>query len=498
MGGGVRRSVRGRPPHRPGDPARQPDRHRVRRGGGDPCAERGRRTPDVRPSGRRRERSRPRGDQRRPGDGHRRRDGGARDRRPGGGQRRDGRSQGVPAGERAEPDQPQRSMHGHHREHGRGWAGRRTRRRPARAWLAPREHRRGRDPAAPDGARHEDRHGLRQARPEGALRPSRRGGRARPGTSGQAPARRARGAGSDVREARPDPVDPPRPAAARVHQGARDAAGRRPAAHRGAGRSRDGAGAGRAVGGRVRSHRATAARRRDDRGGPPRHARERREGRREGPAAGREGADRAGSGAARGLRREGRTPPRAQAGDRHGGGVLLPLGFASPGARLPAGGGQHAPHDGRDRVVLAPARAPGALRLLDVTPVGDARRRRRSDLERARGDAAQGGRAAAAGVLLQADHGRRLLPRRPASGEPDVAARGGAPVLPRPRDGRRGQRRDARADDAAADGVLAGGHGLPHRHLADAVRVRSTGATWTSTRSARRSARSWRRTGRRR
>ena len=31
--------------------------------------------------------------------------------------------------------------------------------------------------------------------------------------------------------------------------------------------------------------------------------------------------------------------------------------------------------------------------------------------------------------------------------------------------------------------------GLPHRHLADAVRVRSTGATWTSTRSARRSAR---------
>ena len=100
----------------------------------------------------------------------------------------------------------------------------------------------------------------------------------------QAPARRARGAGPDVREARTDPLDAPRPAAARVHRGARDAAGQRPAAHRGAGRRGDGAGAGRSVGGRVRSHRAAAARRRHDRRGAPRDARERREGRREGAA----------------------------------------------------------------------------------------------------------------------------------------------------------------------------------------------------------------------
>ena len=121
------------------------------------------------------------------------------------------------------------------------------------------------------------------------------------------------------------------------------------------------------------------------------------------------------------------TPAGAQAGDRHGGGVLLPLRFVAPRARLPAGGGQHAPDDGRDRAVLAAARPRGPRRLLDVAAAGDARRRRRPDRRaRPRGRRAQGGRPPAAGVVLQADHGRRLLPRRPASGEPDVAARGGA------------------------------------------------------------------------
>ena len=167
----------------------------------------------------------------------------------------------------------------------------------------------------------QDRDRLREARAEGALRPAGRGGRGRPGAAGQAAARRARGAGADVREARTDPLDAARSAPARVHQGAGDAPGQRAAAHRGAGRRRDGGGTGRSVGGRVRSHRAAAARRRHDRRGAPRDARERREGRGQGAASRREGADRTGPGAARGLRREGESPPRAQAGDRHGGGV---------------------------------------------------------------------------------------------------------------------------------------------------------------------------------
>ena len=53
-----------------------------------------------------------------------------------------------------------------------------------------------------------------------------------------------------------------------------------------------------------------------------------------------------------------------------------PVRLAAPGARLPAGGGQHAPDDGGDRIVLAVARARGARRLLHVAPAGDARRRR--------------------------------------------------------------------------------------------------------------------------
>ncbi len=119
----------------------------------------------------------------------------------------------------------------------------------------PLERRGGRDRAAPGRSRREDRDRLRQARAEGAVRPSRRGRLSRQGPSSQAPALRARGAGTDVREDRADPVHAPRPAAAGVHPGAGHVAGRRAAAHRGAGRPRDGAGAGRPVGGRVRSHR---------------------------------------------------------------------------------------------------------------------------------------------------------------------------------------------------------------------------------------------------
>ena len=79
---------------------------------------------------------------------------------------------------------------------------------------------------------------------------------------------------------------------------------------------------------------------------------------------------------------------------------------------------------------------------------------------------------------------RRVLPRRPAPREPDVVER--PHLLPGLRHGRRGRRRDARAADAAADGVLAGGRRLPHRRDADAGRRRSTAATSTSTRSSER------------
>ena len=86
----------------------------------------------------------------------------------------------------------------------------------------------------------------------------------------------------------------------------------------------------------------------------------------------------------------------------------------------------------------------------------------------ARGTRAQGSRSAAARVLLQADPRRRVLPRGPASREPDVAAGGGDAVLPRPRHDRRGRPRPARAHDAAADGVLAAGRRVPDRRHAHA------------------------------
>ena len=205
-----------------------PDRHAVRGRRGHAGTRRRRRAPDVRHAGRRRTRPRARGDPRRPGDGDRRGDGGARDRRAGGGQRGDGRPQGVPAGQRAEPDQPQRALHGDHREHG-GRAGRRCPPAPAGSRRRSARARRSRDRAPPDRPRHEDRDRLREARAEGAVRPAGRRGRRRARTSGQTAARRVGGAGSDVREARADPVDAPRSAPARIHQGARDAAGRRAA-----------------------------------------------------------------------------------------------------------------------------------------------------------------------------------------------------------------------------------------------------------------------------
>ena len=93
-----------------------------------------------------------------------------------------GGPQGVPARQRPEPDQPQRPVHGDHREH--GGADGQAAVQPA---PAARRHRRsaasaddrGRDRASPDGARHAHRGGLREARAEGTVRTARRGGRRR-------------------------------------------------------------------------------------------------------------------------------------------------------------------------------------------------------------------------------------------------------------------------------------------------------------------------------
>ena len=397
--------------------------------------------------------------------GHR----GAGDRRARRRQRRHGRPQGVPARQRAQPHQPQRAVHGDHREHGRRRPG--GRRRPSHAVVA-RACELGRTrgvPAAPDRAGADRiaavfaKHGLKElfGRPdqEGAVGRHRQGKRLRAALEELGPTFAKLG---QILSTRPGPASP------RVHRGARDPAGQRAPAH-GAGRRRGhGAGARRAVGGRVRPHRSGAARGRHDRRGAPGHARDRRSGGREGAAPRRAGADRAGPRPARGLRGEGRRPSRAAAGDRHAGGLRAPVELPASRARLPAGGREHGA-DARDRgAVLAAARAGRAWRPLDLAAARHDRRAGRPDLARPRRAGSHRGRAPAARELLQADHGRRLLPRRPAPGQPDVAS-GRRHALPAgPRHGGRGRAGDARAADAAADGLLAGRRALPHRRLAHA------------------------------
>ena len=91
------------------------------------------------------------------------------------------------------------------------------------------------------------------------------------------------------------------------------------------------------------------ARRRDDRPGAPSDARRPHEGRRQGPAPRREGADRTGPRAARGVRREGGGSPGSQAGGGHAGGVRAPVRVAAPRARLPPRGREHRTDGRRDR-----------------------------------------------------------------------------------------------------------------------------------------------------
>ena len=90
---------------------------------------------------------------------------------------------------------------------------------------------------------------------------------------GAAPTDRPRGARADVRQARADPVHARGPAPAGLRRGARHAPGQVPPLTEEEVVARDGAGARRPVGGRVREHRADPDGRRDDRRGPPGHAR---------------------------------------------------------------------------------------------------------------------------------------------------------------------------------------------------------------------------------
>ena len=204
VGGRIRgRLLRGAA-RRPGRDPPPPHRHRARHGRGHPGSSRGRRAAAVRHQPRRRARPRARRDRRRSCPRDRARHGGARHRRPGRGQRRHGRAQGVPPRQRPQPDQPQRALHGHHREHDGRRIGRHGR---AALHHDPIERRRDPHRASPDLARHEDRNGLRQARAEGAVRSTRPGGSRRPPTPSQAPEELARGARTDVRKAGPDPFD---------------------------------------------------------------------------------------------------------------------------------------------------------------------------------------------------------------------------------------------------------------------------------------------------
>ncbi len=270
----VRRALRRRAAHRAGghppepglDPVRGGRGHARRSGRGRPYS--------LRHRGRGRARPRTCRHPRRSGDGHR---GGGRargHRRPGRRQRRDGGPQGVPAGQRSQPDQPQRHLYGHHRQHGRC-----QRQEPGSGgeWLPHRDPRQPRGPgalaAAAHSARRPHRGGLRQARPEGDLRPPRRGGGRRARSPGEAPPRGAGGTRAHVLEVGAGAVHPTRPAATRVHRRAGHAPGPRDAAVRGTGRPGDGAGARRSLGGRLRVDRTPAVGGGNHRRGPPRHPR---------------------------------------------------------------------------------------------------------------------------------------------------------------------------------------------------------------------------------
>ena len=156
---------------------------------------------------------------------------------------------------------------------------------------------------------------------------SRRGARHRGGGAG------ARGAlpvgvgrtRPDVRQARTDPLDASRPVAGGLHRRAGAAPGAGDAAHRARGDHRPRAGAGRALGGRVREHRATAAGGRDNRAGAPGHAGDGRARGREGAAAHGRAGHPPGPASCSSGSHAGREPGRVPAGVRRAGDGGAPL-----------------------------------------------------------------------------------------------------------------------------------------------------------------------------
>ena len=166
----------------------------------------------------------------------------------------------------------------------------------------------------------------------------------------------ARGARADLREARADAVDAPGPGAAGVHQGARALQDNVPPLTQEEVVDGDGAGARRAVGGRVRVDRARAARGRHHRAGPSGHARERRACGREGPAPHRARGHHAGPRAAGAVRREDGRPPGVPAV------VDMPAVFEHLSSRCSAsstsGGGREHRADAGGARALRPAGRP--------------------------------------------------------------------------------------------------------------------------------------------
>ncbi len=284
-----------------------------------------------------------RGGRRRHRPGHRPGLRGCRDRRPGRGEPRHERPEGIPARQRAQPRLPQRAMHRGHREH---VVPRRRRRAPARPALgcpAPRAPPRSRwrdacSAGPPRSPRSWRSTGCRTCSPGPSPAT-----RTRPGPGRTVPPG-ARGAGPDVREARPDPVDPAGPAAAGLHRGAGHAPGQRPAPHPGGGRPGHGGGARRPLGGRVREHRPQADGGGHDRRGPSGHAHRRGAGGGQGAAARGEGRDHARPRPAQAVRGQDRRSSGLPGGGRHERDLRAPVGVAPARARLPAGGAEHRTH----------------------------------------------------------------------------------------------------------------------------------------------------------
>ena len=292
------------------------------------------------------------------------------------GQRRHGGPQGVPAGQRAQPHQPQRSVHGDHREHG----GARRQRRPLKprpAAPAPRSVRarptRSRSShaswrAAVTSPRCSPSTGSKElfGRPDedGAV------GRQTPGQAvAQRPSKssgpRSPSSGQ-VLSTRPDLLPPEFiEELATLQDHVQPACRSRQVVQvmeRELGVPWEDV---------FETIDPAAAGRRHDRRGAPGHARHRRPGRREGAAAQRARGDRAGSGVAGAVRREGQRPSRPEPGDRHGRGVRAPVVVAASRAGLPAGSRQHRADARRDRGLPAPGGSRRLRRPVQLTPAGD-------------------------------------------------------------------------------------------------------------------------------